>query len=266
MLVRQDECLGQRGDGHPAGSVVRDRRRLEGVERAERTRGAIAAIRGDKPRAGVESPDLVKSKSETRKPARPRGSSLNRVATSVVRSNDSSCRTTGTLSRVNCTSSSHAAAPAFQARRAASSVFSGARKESPRCATIAGSAPRALRRARKRFFESPMGASPRSTIGLTRTGHTRSSYQTSADRIESLACTDRFFVHAIGIEHDVESELTSRSNHGQTARALDNHPVADRFCTADPLGSARKPHPGLVLLEGGAALPARRPRSHIPSR
>ena len=57
-----------------------------------------------------------KSKSETRKPAWPRGSPANLAATSVVRSSDSSWRTTGTPSRVSCTSSSQAAAPASQAQ------------------------------------------------------------------------------------------------------------------------------------------------------
>ena len=35
VLFRQEECLSKRGDGHPAGTVACDRRRIEVVERAE---------------------------------------------------------------------------------------------------------------------------------------------------------------------------------------------------------------------------------------
>src|SRR5262249_6580194 len=100
-----------------------------------------------------------KSNSVMRKSSRSRGSPANRVATSVVRSSDSSWKTTGTPSRVNWTSSSHASAPACQPRRAASSVFSGAWDDSPRWATITGWSRGDLKSARKRFADR-LGGEP----------------------------------------------------------------------------------------------------------
>ncbi len=97
----QAECLGERGDASPGrnGSVPPTPAQ---AGRACRTHArSVAAIGGDEPGAGVEGPNLAEIEVGNAKPASARGSSLNRVATSVVRSSDSSCKTIGTPSRVN---------------------------------------------------------------------------------------------------------------------------------------------------------------------
>ena len=119
------------------------------VPNSRAERGPPASATNQEP----ASRDLAssKSKSETRNPARPRGSPAKRMATSVVRSSDSSWITTGASSRVKWTSSSQASAPASRPRRAASRVFSGAWNESPRWAMIRGLSRGESRSVRKRF-------------------------------------------------------------------------------------------------------------------